>query len=133
MFANEPIVVVPYQLLSSILYQLRHHGTRFGMDFIGPLHRTENGNCYILTISDYCSKWVDTYDSTSPMPTPKQVAGPNLPMPDPILTSSPLHQNRKMFPPEGQEVVPSPTSSPLTQSRKRFPLTVWMLALEPYL
>ena len=30
-----------------------------GIDFIGPIKKTINGNCYILTLSDYCSKWVE--------------------------------------------------------------------------
>ena len=30
-----------------------------GIDLIGPLTVSENGNRYILTLSDYCTKWVE--------------------------------------------------------------------------
>ena len=30
-----------------------------GIDLIGPLTVSENGNHYILTLSDYCTKWVE--------------------------------------------------------------------------
>ena len=29
------------------------------IDFVGPLPTASDGNCYILTISDYFSKWVE--------------------------------------------------------------------------
>ena len=32
----------------------------FGIDFIGPISPVANSdNCYILTVSDYCTKWVE--------------------------------------------------------------------------
>ena len=30
-----------------------------GIDLIGPMHCTDNNNKYILTLSDYCTKWVE--------------------------------------------------------------------------
>ena len=33
-----------------------HH---IGIDFVGPVPTSSKGNEYILTISDYCSKWVE--------------------------------------------------------------------------
>ena len=30
-------------------------------DIIGPLPTSKLGNCYILIISDYFTKWVETY------------------------------------------------------------------------
>ena len=33
-----------------------HH---VGIDLIGPLEQTQSGNQYILTLSDYCTKWVE--------------------------------------------------------------------------
>ena len=30
-----------------------------GIDFIGPVTTSDSGNRYILTLSDYCSKWVE--------------------------------------------------------------------------
>lgn len=30
-----------------------------GIDFIGPVTTSEKGNKFILTISDYCTKWVE--------------------------------------------------------------------------
>ena len=30
-----------------------------GIDFVGPLPESPSGNKYILTLSDYCTKWVD--------------------------------------------------------------------------
>ena len=30
-----------------------------GIDFIGPITTSNNGNNLILTISDYCTKWVE--------------------------------------------------------------------------
>ena len=32
-----------------------------GIDFVGPLTPTEEGYCYILTISDYFSKFVQAF------------------------------------------------------------------------
>ena len=32
-----------------------------GIDFVGPLTPTEDGYCYILTISDYFSKFVQAF------------------------------------------------------------------------
>ena len=29
------------------------------IDFVGPLPESANGNQYSLTLSDYCTKWVD--------------------------------------------------------------------------
>ena len=37
-----------------------HH---IGIDFIGPI--SPKGNCYILTISDYFSKWVEALPTAS--------------------------------------------------------------------
>ena len=40
-----------------------------GIDFIGSISPMSlSGNCYILTISDYCSKWVEA------IPTPNKTA-----------------------------------------------------------
>ena len=36
-----------------------------GIDFVGPLTTSDSGNHYILTLSDYCSKWVEAV----PLPT----------------------------------------------------------------
>ena len=41
---------------------------RIGIDFIGPLKVTTSGNQYILTVSDYCTKWVEA------IPTPTKQA-----------------------------------------------------------
>ena len=41
---------------------------RIGIDFVGPLKSSANGNHYILTISDYCTKWVEA------IPTPTKHA-----------------------------------------------------------
>ena len=30
---------------------------RIGIDFVGPLERTKDGNRYILVITDYLTKW----------------------------------------------------------------------------
>lgn len=30
-----------------------------GIDFVGPVTESTNGNCYILTVSDYFTKWVE--------------------------------------------------------------------------
>ena len=30
-----------------------------GVDFIGPIHASKQGNQLILTLSDYCTKYVD--------------------------------------------------------------------------
>ena len=35
------------------------------IDFVGPITTSDSGNCYILTRSDYCSKWVEDV----PIPT----------------------------------------------------------------
>ena len=40
-----------------------------GIDFVGPLSpEAEDGSSYILTISDYCTKWVEA------LPTPDKCA-----------------------------------------------------------
>ena len=41
---------------------------RIGIDFVGPLKASTNGNRYILTISDCCTKWVEA------IPTPTKHA-----------------------------------------------------------
>ena len=35
------------------------------IDFVGPVTTSDSGNRYILTLSDYCSKWVEAV----PMPS----------------------------------------------------------------
>ena len=36
-----------------------------GIDFIGPLSpEADDGSCYILTLSDYFTKWVDAIPTT---------------------------------------------------------------------
>ena len=35
------------------------------IDFIGPIvHKPPSGNCYILTVSDYLTKWVEVFATT---------------------------------------------------------------------
>ena len=34
---------------------------RFGTDFLGPLHLTSRGNCHILIIMAYLTKWVEIF------------------------------------------------------------------------
>ena len=38
---------------------------RIGIDFIGPLKPSINGYHYILTISDYCTKWVEAIPTST--------------------------------------------------------------------
>ena len=50
---------------------LHSHWHHVGMDFIGPLSPiSSNGNRFILTLSDYFSKWAEAV----PLPT-KEVTG----------------------------------------------------------
>ena len=53
----------PIQVESKMFYQL-------GMDLIGPLPETDKGKKYIITLTDYFSKWAET----SPLPS-KHPAG----------------------------------------------------------
>lgn len=43
-----------------------HH---LGIDLIGPLPVTERNNKYILTVSDYCTKWVAAFPLASKVAT----------------------------------------------------------------
>ena len=53
-------------LLSSIQCQLvETPWYHVGIDFIGPINMTVSGNCYTLTPSDYCSKWVEAVSTPS--------------------------------------------------------------------
>ena len=36
-----------------------------GIDFVGPVTTLDSGNRYILTLSDYCSKWVEAVSMPS--------------------------------------------------------------------
>ena len=42
-----------------------HH---IGIDFVGPITESINGNHYILTVCDYCTKWIEA------IPTPTKHA-----------------------------------------------------------
>ena len=38
-----------------------HPNQRIGIDFLGPVRRTDSGNAYILVISDYFTKWTEVF------------------------------------------------------------------------
>ena len=38
-----------------------HPNQRIGIDFLGPVRRTDSGNAYIIVISDYFTKWTETF------------------------------------------------------------------------
>ena len=38
---------------------------QLGMDLVGPLHKTPRGNKYIMTITDYYTKWAEACRATS--------------------------------------------------------------------
>ena len=58
--AREELIKFQLLLRNFILYQLKAHGTILAIDFIGPIHPTSSqGNRYILTVSDYFSKWAE--------------------------------------------------------------------------
>ena len=38
-----------------------HPNQRIGIDFLGPVRRTDSGNAYILVISDYFTKWTEAF------------------------------------------------------------------------
>ena len=43
---------------------VKAHWHHLGIDFIGPISpMASSANCYILTISDYCTKWVEANKS----------------------------------------------------------------------
>ena len=53
---RNPFVTVP-ELHTVPMHSPWHH---VGMDFIGPIHPISiNGNRYVLTLSDYFTKWVE--------------------------------------------------------------------------
>ena len=37
--------------------KIRKSFERIGIDFVGPLERTKDGNWYILVVTDYLTKW----------------------------------------------------------------------------
>ena len=43
-----------------------HH---IGIDLVGPLPISERNNLYILTLSDYCTKWVEAVPLESKLAT----------------------------------------------------------------
>ena len=40
---------------------------RVAVDLLGPLPRSDSGNCWIMVVGDYCSKWMEAY----PLPDAK--------------------------------------------------------------
>jgi len=53
----------------SLLHPIHHPNTAFetiGIDFIGPLPTTDNGNKYVLVFTDYTTRWVEAF-ATSDM------------------------------------------------------------------
>ena len=60
---NKKPLVTPSVLHLVPVHSPWHH---IGIDFIGPIHPTStNGNRFVLTISDYFTKWVEAI----PLPT----------------------------------------------------------------
>ena len=56
---NNNIRILNNMLHSISVISPRHH---IGIDFIGPISpQSTKGDCYILTISDYFSKWMELY------------------------------------------------------------------------
>ena len=43
------------------------------MDLLGPLPRSDSGNCWIMVVGDYCSKWMEAY----PLPDAKAETAAN--------------------------------------------------------
>ena len=50
------------QKTSATLHPIRVEGEawhQLGMDLVGPLHITPRGNKYIMTVTDYYTKWAE--------------------------------------------------------------------------
>ena len=54
--ANRKLVHTAPELHPVLVKSPWHH---IGIDFVGPILELKSGNLYILTVSDYFSKWVE--------------------------------------------------------------------------